>query len=145
VGAVLSLTRFTVVSPLVIVTATMVFEESSLFSSVSVCCPAGSESFEQGVVVQSTRPCTLSFAEGVVMMVKKPGPLASVSGAACFAPALALALALGGGFASVVLGVALGLAVVAVRALAVGAAPSESSGSVVGVRAAAESAALAPA
>ena len=115
-GAVLSLTRFTVVSPLVIVTATIVLEESSLFSSVSVCCPAGSESFEQGVVVQSTRPCTLSFAEGVVMMVKKPGPLASVSGAACFA----LALALGGGFASVGLGVALGLAVVAVRALCCG-------------------------
>jgi hypothetical protein len=134
-GAVLSLTRFTVVSPLVIVTVTMVFEESSLFSSVRVCCPAGSASFEQGVVVQSTRPCTLSFADGFVMMVKKPGPLASPSDAA------GLALELGAGFASAA-GLALGLAVAVVLAVAAGAALFESSRSVVGVWADAEGARL---
>jgi hypothetical protein len=144
VTAVLSLTRFTVVSPLAIVTLTTVFEESSLFSSVRVCVPAGSESFEQGVAVQSTRPRTLSFADGVVMMVKKPGPLAS-------SDAAGLALELGGGvvsaaaFGLVVLGFALRLAAVVVLSLTEGAALPESSRSAVGVCAEAESAALASA
>lgn len=145
VGAVLSLTRFTVVSPLVIVTVTTVFEPSSLFSSVSGCAPAGSASFEQGVVVQRTRPCTLALAGGVVMIVKKPGPVASPSDAAGLALAVAPALAVGGGAlaAGAPLGAALGGGVAAGAALGGDVALPASSRSIAGARACTAGAALA--